>query len=270
MDFKNFKDRFNKFAEKARRHGRDVVNTAGMVTVVGVGMAVAAADRLKERLFPSFTTGIEKGDLYLVEKELKKNPALASTLLADDGTRPLHLAAACDQPAVAALLIEYGASLDVEDNRGVTPLLIAASRGHVPTVELFLQNNDPTLNKLVFQKTQTAASAAAGNGHLEALEALHKGGARLDIANEWGDTVMTEVEKKLRFAQSRGDVDGTICLTGCMNYLEDNLTGMATGVASGSLPKAKHPSQAAEEAGTEAAESLKKQPAVKPTPKPQP
>jgi ankyrin repeat protein len=159
-----------------------------------------------------------------VEAALQKNPALANTPMLDDTPAgPLHLAAACGQAGVAAVLLKYGAKLDNEDERGVTPLLIASSKGDVPMIELFLKNNDPTLNKLVFQETTTAAAAAAEGGHIEALETLHRAGARLDIANAWGESALTATASKLKFAQERSYTIDVLGLTHCLAYLETNL-----------------------------------------------
>ena len=233
MNFKNLKNRFNAFAADAREKTRQKIHEARdglkMATTIGVLYTAITVDRVKEKLFPSFWTSIENGDAKAVEEALKKNPALAAAALDEYGTVPLHCAAAGDKADVAAVLLAYGAKLDAEDHRGVTPLLIAAGRGNLPMIELFLQHNDPTLNKLVFGETETAVSAAAANGHADAVEMLHKGGARLDIATSHGATALTETYQRLTFAQKGGRADEALKLMNCLDYLERNIADVATG-----------------------------------------
>ncbi len=51
---------------------------------------------------------------------------------------PLHYAAALETPAIAALLIAYGANVNAADMAGTTPLLAAATGSHLETLRLLI------------------------------------------------------------------------------------------------------------------------------------
>lgn len=229
MAFRKFRERFNARAAKIRDKAGDVAGNLTMGAVLGAVFAAAQLDRIKEIFLPSFWFSVETGNAAAVERALQKNPALANQALGSDGAMPLHAAVSCEQTAVAAVLLKYGAKLDVEDNRGTTPLLIAAARGHLPTIELLLQHKDPTLNRLQFKGTETAVSLAAAGGHAEALEMLHKGGARLDIATAYGETALTAARQRLDFARTDGRAEDVVKLKNCVDYLERNMADVCTG-----------------------------------------
>lgn len=50
----------------------------------------------------------------------------------------MFLAAWADEPELARLLLSYGAAVDVKDQRGWTPLMIAAHKGHRELVEILV------------------------------------------------------------------------------------------------------------------------------------
>jgi len=54
------------------------------------------------------------------------------------GFTALHIAAAKNLTAIAGLLLAQGAAVDPVDNKGRSPLLLAAREGHVPMVQLLL------------------------------------------------------------------------------------------------------------------------------------
>ena len=61
-----------------------------------------------------------------------------------DGATPLHVATASGSAEVASILLAVGARTDVRDDAGFTPLHISAARGDLPLVRLLLRSGaDP-------------------------------------------------------------------------------------------------------------------------------
>lgn len=96
------------------------------------------------------------------------------------GLTVLHAAAGCghDQIVVSTLLLN-GAEKDALDNNGGTPLMAAATGGHLPAAEtLVAAGADVSIHSTV--GGLTALHAAAGRGHDKIVSALLLGGAKKD------------------------------------------------------------------------------------------
>ncbi|MGA9827749.1 MAG: ankyrin repeat domain-containing protein, partial [Rhodanobacteraceae bacterium] len=150
------------------------------------------------------------------------DPRLAD---ADDST-PLHHAARCAEPEVAALLVDSGAQIDAVNREGVTPLGVACMGRHWPVATFLLtrgaspspadavpalhlaaavDEDDPAgIALLTGHKTgidalgafdRTALHVAAHCGHVRIVEFLLAAGANADRADRNGTTALMEAAR---------------------------------------------------------------------------
>ena len=115
-----------------------------------------------------------------------------------------------------ARLIPEGADIDARNKYGMTPLMIAATRGHSPFV-VWLVEHGADLNHTA-KYAMSALMLAVVYGHTDVVEELIKAGARsdirgtgapgfqdktaLDLARDRGDTAMIELLSDRGDAQS--------------------------------------------------------------------
>ncbi|KAK3893875.1 hypothetical protein Pcinc_002317 [Petrolisthes cinctipes] len=87
------------------------------------------------------------------------------------GQTPLHFAAMTGNiGAAAVLVVDCGASVEIEDNQQMTPLIVASTYGYLDMVELFLKAKANPRH--VDSSKQTALHRAARGGHLAVVEVL--------------------------------------------------------------------------------------------------
>lgn len=162
-------------------------------------------------------------------------PDAVTTLLANgadprqadsNGQTPLHHAARCAEPIVAALLIDAGADVNAMDAEGITPLSIACSHAnwnvatflldrrarhdveHAQPALLYaasVHEDDPAGVKLLIRQRahadvrgpfeRTPLHAAALAGHLRIVDALLAGGATPDLVDHRGTTALMEAAR---------------------------------------------------------------------------
>ncbi|HEY6941852.1 ankyrin repeat domain-containing protein [Dokdonella sp.] len=162
-------------------------------------------------------------------------PEAVTTLLANGadarradaaGNTPLHHAARCVEPVIAALLLDAAVDVDAVNDEGLTALAIACScgnwkiaaflleRGAKPEVEraqpalicaASIADDDPAGVKLLLKHRahvdargaldRTALLAAALAGHARIVEALLAAGAGVDIADARGTTPLMEAAR---------------------------------------------------------------------------
>lgn len=103
-----------------------------------------------------------------------------------DGCAALHLAA--DEHTVSTLL-RKGAYKDVLDNKGRTPLMKAAERGHKPVVEALLAAG-ANFNIRSKEDGFSALHHAARKGDKEIVFALLRSGADVGVVDNNGDTAL--------------------------------------------------------------------------------
>jgi ankyrin repeat protein len=119
------------------------------------------------------------GDLTKARALLRKNESLARNEDTASVT-PLHVAARRGHLSVAELLIRRGALVDGRDAEGATPLMFAAEAGELPTAELLLNSGaDPNAHSPVGGDTVLHLAARGGNAQL--AELLVKRGARVNV-----------------------------------------------------------------------------------------
>ncbi|HQS74668.1 MAG: hypothetical protein B7Y56_00755 [Gallionellales bacterium 35-53-114] len=104
------------------------------------------------------------------------------------GWTPLMIAAANGQEKLTQLLIHSGARLTAKDVNGFTPLHWAAFKGMTSIVELLLSKDVDVDSQSKFK--WTPLMQACTRGHLEVCTLLVSAGANLDLANTDGLTAL--------------------------------------------------------------------------------
>lgn len=150
------------------------------------------------------------------------DPRCADTL----GATPLHHAARCAEPIIAALLLDAGADVNAVSNEGLTALAIASNHAGWNVVRFLLEHgakpdrphaqpalmfaagvadDDPTGVKLLLkqranpdvratlERTPLMAAALAGNSRI--VETLLAAGASADLADHRGTTALMEAAR---------------------------------------------------------------------------
>jgi len=145
------------------------------------------------------------------------DPALADS----DGNTPLHHAALCTEPAIAAILIDAQAPLEVRNRNQATPLAVAAgaanwpllaflaSRGAQPGLAMpmaaGIADDDPEGIRILLKYKanvdavdelgRTALMHAAGEGHVAIARVLLDAGADVALADRHGSTPLMEAAR---------------------------------------------------------------------------
>ncbi|KAI1377489.1 ankyrin repeat-containing domain protein [Hypoxylon crocopeplum] len=104
----------------------------------------------------------------------------------ETGRTPLHYASDTELDDLTFLLLKYGANPSKPNNRGSTPILLAAEMGKVKSVEALIDKGaDP---QHASHSGVTALHRAAYNNHPDCVRFLLDKGADPNYANEWGYT----------------------------------------------------------------------------------
>ncbi|CAN0091287.1 unnamed protein product [Ectocarpus sp. 4 AP-2014] len=167
--------------------------SAGVVLLLSVRSGDAAKTRALLRRLPSSDSSSDD-----------RFPPLHPDATRDArGHTSLHLASIHDRSEIARLLITAGASTESVvtsgANEGLTPLRLAAERGHLLTVRALLEAGADTAAEDVVDRA-TPLHAAASAGHTSVVvELIRRGGAKLEARAVSGQT-------PLRWALSMGHV----------------------------------------------------------------
>ncbi|MGH8233858.1 MAG: ankyrin repeat domain-containing protein [Rhodanobacteraceae bacterium] len=145
------------------------------------------------------------------------DPALADA----DGNTPLHHAALCAEPAIAAILVDAQAPLDARNRNQATPLAMAAEAANWPLLRFLVEHGalpDPALPAaagitdddpdgvriLLKQRAhvnavdalgRSALMHAARENHAEIARVLVEAGADAAIADRYGTTPLMEAAR---------------------------------------------------------------------------
>ena len=121
------------------------------------------------------------------------------------GLTVLHAAAGCghDQIVVSTLLLN-GAEKDALDNNGGTPLMAAATAGHLPAAETLTCGRRRRFQHPQHCRRLDCLHSAAGRGHDKMVSALLLGGATKDEFDSNGKTplVWAVIEGHLRVVEA--------------------------------------------------------------------
>ena len=102
------------------------------------------------------------------------------------GNTPLHIAAIKGQMELSKLFLSHRASPDIQSNNGDTPLHITAREGQIELSNLFLSHGaSPAIQN---NRGNTPLHSAALKGQLEVSKVLVSHGASIYIKNKDGDT----------------------------------------------------------------------------------
>jgi uncharacterized protein len=188
--------------------------TMAMTVVLGVsasGTALAAKETTKAPVTGAASVeapkapaakliaAAKKGDVEAVKKQLKKGIKVDATTDELDAYTALGWAAYYGHKDVAELLLEEGASIDVQNLSGYTPLMAAAQTGHNRLVRFLLEKGaNPNM---ATKNGDTALIYASMFGNAETVQALLEKGADRRATNKLGDTAET-----LANALGRSDV----------------------------------------------------------------
>jgi ankyrin repeat protein len=128
---------------------------------------------------------------FLIAKQLQVNPESLNAKGEDYGWTALHHASIMGNFENGKMLVMAGASIDIPDNDGNTPLHLAAYHNRIEIVEFLiavqLQVNPKSLNTKG-ENGCTALHCASEQGNLEIVKMLVKAGASSDIPDNEGNT----------------------------------------------------------------------------------
>ncbi|EDO43228.1 predicted protein [Nematostella vectensis] len=114
----------------------------------------------------NFCSAIKNGFLPTVQEHLRK-PGSEVNMVIDAGRNALHLAAEAGRENILRYLLQHGANPLVEDDTGVSPLLIAIWHGDVTCVKVLLEfGADPTGKS---PDDETYVECAKENPEIQAL-----------------------------------------------------------------------------------------------------
>lgn len=123
-----------------------------------------------KQVLPNFFRAIKNNDLQLVKQYLAQGID-PNCFTENDEVTPIFIAAYMGHTEVAKELLKAGADLNVKDNYGNTPFALAAKKGHINMLNLFIDSGKLEINR----KKNTTLSPfyiAAYYGHDKILKSL--------------------------------------------------------------------------------------------------
>ncbi|XP_041636539.1 myotrophin [Cheilinus undulatus] len=110
---------------------------------------------------------LQTGDMDEIKTQLVTAEDVNRTL--ENGRKPLHIAADCNQTEVVLYLISKGADINATDRHGFTPLLCACFEGNLNCVKVLLEKG---ADKDI--KAPNGVCALEAASECEAIKALLK------------------------------------------------------------------------------------------------
>ena len=116
--------------------------------------------------------------------------------VATEGTNP--------EPEMVRVLLNKGANVNWQDSEGVTALMKAVDKGHLPTANVLLQAKDPAINidlknirgNVFMDGGMTALMTAAAKGRSGCVERLLLAKANPELQSDNGLTALQHAERK--------------------------------------------------------------------------
>ncbi len=166
---------------------------------------------------------IESGDVDAVRFFLEAGMP-ADTPVSEHGDVALNAAVRFDQGEIVTLLLRAGASAEVRNSVGYSPLMAALWARHVAALEALLAGGVPVDERN--DKGQTALMVAASDGRVGSVTPLLKHGAAVDLADEEGTTALMHAAKNGRMLAAEA-----LLLGGADHALRDKAGLTATDLA---------------------------------------
>ena len=163
----------------------------------------------------------EKKSLSEIEKSIKANQSDINERNAQ-GESPLLIATHENNVALAQLLIDNGADVNLQDHIQDSPYLYAAAQGKTEILRYILQHSNP--NQKVYNRFGgNALIPAAEKGHLENVKMLLEDGqVDIDHQNNYGYTALIEAVGLREGNQLYQDIVKLLMENGADQSIKDN------------------------------------------------
>lgn len=132
---------------------------------------------------------VQAGDYDGAKELLSKGADPSASYLPDEGNPPIICAAVNGDQKMIKLLLDYGANVDQEDQKGYTAVFYAAIDHDGVDVLKFLIENGADV-KHTSNTGETAAHLAAAAANLDAVKLLRENGADLKVVTTSGYSVI--------------------------------------------------------------------------------
>ncbi|CAM9281706.1 unnamed protein product [Chrysoparadoxa australica] len=157
-------------------------------------VATRSSLRLSQGISPeAFHAAARDGDVELVQSFLQRQAAV--DLRDDGGATPLIIAAANGHEACVRVLLDGGADLNAAKVNGYTALMDAAQEGHLSVLQLLLQRG-AGVHKQSNDVGINALMAACNRGHTTCMAALLDAGADINGSMAYGCTALFVAAQK--------------------------------------------------------------------------
>lgn len=147
----------------------------------------------KARKLPNKELKVLEAQVLAIRQEEQRKEAEAR--LAANPSEGLLFAAREGEVVYATQALDAGADVNIRsENNGYTPLIWAASRGHIATARLLIEAGAAL--DIQANDGQTALMRTSDNGHLELVQLLLDAGADVNIETDRGITALLLAELK--------------------------------------------------------------------------
>ena len=146
----------------------------------------AALDAAKNGELDKAQSLLQQVTAAAMEQLLRKSPGLVNERYTKDDHTLLHIAILARNEAVATVLIDNASDLEIQDDDGRTPLLLAAEENLLGVVQHLLTKEAKVNTEDDYG--HTPIHAAAKNGHRDMAELLLKNKATIEAQDECQNT----------------------------------------------------------------------------------